>query len=129
MRCRVQPARSAACGARDRSLSGCDQAPLRGQQPQKPPALPEDWLLCRLGLSAAVAYESVIQCSDGVVWCLSGAVAIVLYPVERTQLVTGALLPLRFVSLLIFRNQHTNGGLPTRAFLRPVPIREKRNQS
>ena len=23
-------------------LTGCDQAPLRGQQPEKPPALPED---------------------------------------------------------------------------------------
>jgi len=24
------------------TLTGCDQAPLRGQQPEKPPALPED---------------------------------------------------------------------------------------
>ncbi len=34
VRCRAQPARSAACGARDRFLSGCDQAPLGGQQPK-----------------------------------------------------------------------------------------------
>jgi len=28
-------------------LTGCDQAPLRGQQPEKPPALPEDLYLLR----------------------------------------------------------------------------------
>ena len=31
------------------TLTGCDQAPLRGQQPEKPPALPEDRYYAGIG--------------------------------------------------------------------------------